>query len=248
MNTMTMFDVHDGSMPSPITSYEDPLDDDALTDVTVNTTKRGLVRLALVAAETGSRFQREGVAHDPMAWMLAPRALFDGASAIDACLNRDACMRGILVHGLGLGLDVERSAVDALMAVDDDESDEQDFSDLYGNGTSGARRNGRVPAGPVTRLRLYTATIADTRDNVMFQAFHASIARGVGEIRARLAGQFGGDLADTADIRLGVHPASPLVVALVPTSVVEVIARMQRDCASPGARTFAVDIQQCIRA
>ena len=97
-------------------------------------------------------------------------------------------------------------------------------------------------------LGLYTATIADTRDNVMFQAFHASLARSVGEVRARLASRLGPDLAEVADIRPGVHPASPLVVALVPAAVVEIIARMQRDCASPGARTFAVDIKQSIQA
>ncbi|RYY17790.1 MAG: hypothetical protein EON55_01305 [Alphaproteobacteria bacterium] len=182
-----------------------------------------------------------------MSWMLSPRALFDGGTALDACLGRDACMRGILVHGLGLGLDVDRSTIDALMSEDEDfEERESDY--LYGEHTRGSGELERDWAGRATKLRLYTATIADTRDNTMFQAFHASVARSAGEIRKRLSRRLGAELADMADIRLGLHEGSPLVVALVPTPVVEVIRGMQRGCASPGAKTFAVDIQQSIQA
>lgn len=75
----------------------------------------------MVAAETGARFQREGVACDPMAWLLAPRRLFEGESAIEACLGRDACIRALLVHGLGLGMDAEPEEVDDLTRFDEDE-------------------------------------------------------------------------------------------------------------------------------
>ena len=37
--------------------------------------------------------------------MLAPRRLFRGAAAIEACLERDDCMRAVLLHGLSIGLD-----------------------------------------------------------------------------------------------------------------------------------------------
>ena len=84
--------------------FPDPLDDDAAGDELVVTTRRAIGRVAQVATETATRFQREGIEHDPMSWMYAPRALLNGASAVDSCLDRDACMRGILVHGLGLGL------------------------------------------------------------------------------------------------------------------------------------------------
>lgn len=225
----------------------DPLDEDQPDDDIVSTTRRAICRVALVAAETAGRFQREAIPYDPMSWMMASRRLFDGGSAIDACLDRDACLRGILVHGLGLGLDVERSTIDALLAEDDDGIDEHEFRYLYGDGVPRDPQRGRRRAGRATRLRLYTATIADTRDNIMIQAFHASIARSVNEVRIRIAGRLGPDLADAADIRLGLHPASPLVVALVPPAVVDVIRRMQRDCAAPDARMFSVDIQQCIQ-
>jgi len=228
----------------------DPLDRDVPTDRVVVTTERAICRVVLVAAETGARFQRDAVPYDAMAWMLSPRKVFDGMAPIEACLQRDACLRGVLVHGLSLGLDVDKPEIDALMTAEDDDGfDEAEFEYLYGPPVSDTPgRLSRSRSGRTMRLRLYTATLADTRNNVMIQAFHASMARNVGEVRARLVGRFGQDLADVADIRPGIHRASPIVMALVPDAVIEVIRRMQRDHASPAARTFGVDIQQCIQA
>lgn len=229
--------------------FPDPLDEDEATDEIVVTTRRAIGRVALVATEAASRFQREAVQHDPMAWMFAPRPVFDGAAAVDACLDRDACMRGILVHGLGLGLDVGRSAVDALLAGDDDDDfDDHAFRQLRAERPGRRGQAGRGRSGRTARVRLYTATIVDTRDNRMTQVFHASLARDASEVRTRLAGRFGPDVAGLADIRLGVHVASPPVVALVPGPVLELIRRMERDCAQPHARTFAVDIEMGIQA
>lgn len=227
--------------------FPDPLDDDAPGDELVVTTRRAIGRVALVATETAARFQREGIEHDPMTWLYAPRAVFDGGSAVDSCLDRDACMRGILVHGLGLGLDVERSVVDALLA-NDDNFDEHEARYLYGERPSRHGKGDRGRSPRPTRIRLYTATIVDTRDNRMTQIFHASLARDATEIRTRLAGRYGPDVADAADVRLGVHITSPPVVALVPAAVIEMIRRMERDCAKPHARTFAVDIEMGIQA
>jgi hypothetical protein len=229
-------------------SFPDPLAEDDADDEIVITTRRAIGRVALVATETATRFQREGVVHDPMAWMLASRSVFEGSSAIDACLDRDACLRGIIVHGLGLALDVERSAVDALLANDDDDLDEQEFNYLYGDRFASRGKAERGRSKPTAKVRLYTATIVDTRNNKMSQIFHASLARDATEVRARLAGRFGPDVANLADIRLGVHFASPPVVALVPKAVLELIRRMERDCAKPYARSFAVDIEMGIQA
>lgn len=235
--------------PSGDGAFPDPLDPDSPDDDVVVTTRRAICRVALVAAETAGRFEREGVPHDPMSWMLAPRRVFDGGVAVDAALERDACMRAILVHGLGLGLDPDRTLIDALVAGDDgDEFEEHEFRYLYGERAGGVDQpsKARTPRG--TRLRLFTATLAETRDNRMVQAFHASVARNAGEVRARLAGRFGPDLANAADIRMGLNRSSPLVVALVPSPVAAMILQMGRDCASDAARTFAVDIQQVIQA
>ena len=96
----------------------DPLDEvstggrNVLRDVEV-------LRIVLVALETGARFQREGIALDPLAWMVAPRKMFHGLPPIEACKSADACSRAVLVHGLGLGLDPEADAIDLLFAPDE---------------------------------------------------------------------------------------------------------------------------------
>ncbi|MGJ3629334.1 hypothetical protein AB5I41_25235 [Sphingomonas sp. MMS24-JH45] len=67
---------------APAISIPDPLDADMPGDEVVVTTRRALVRVALVASETGARFQREAIDYDSMAWMLSPRAVFDGLAPV----------------------------------------------------------------------------------------------------------------------------------------------------------------------
>lgn len=230
--------------------FPDPLDIDEANDELVITTRRAIGRVALVATEAANRFYRESIPHDPMAWMFAPRQLFEGGSAIDACLSRDDCMRAILVHGLGLGLDVERAAIDVLLASEDDDdasSDDRYVHPWFIQDHSEPDHFRNTPRKS-SRLRLYTATIVDTRDNRMLQAFHASVARNVGEVQARLAGRFGCDIAEAADIRVGIHPASPLVVSLVPTPVLEMLKALAAESSRRRVRTFAIDIEQSIQA
>ncbi len=227
--------------------FPDPLGDDHVDDQVVVTTRRAIGRIAYVAAEAGTRFHRDLVPYDPVAWMFAPRDVFNGKAAIDACLNRDDCARGVVLHGLALGLDIDRPSLDILMN-DDDDVGEDAFEESLRGGGKVEHGSGYARSGAKARLRLYTATIADTRNNLMVQVFHASVARNASEVRSRLAGRFGPDLADIADIRLGLHPSSPLVIALVPRATAEMIVRMGQNCGSPAARTFAVDIQQCIQA
>lgn len=120
MNAVTQ--VARGTFTSGATSidtYEDPLDEDTSADRKVVATRRGLTRLALIAAETGARFQREGAEQDPMGWLLAPRRLFGGGTAIDAVLGRQDFMRALLLHGLSIGLDAEPGFIDGLVDEDD---------------------------------------------------------------------------------------------------------------------------------
>jgi hypothetical protein len=97
----------------------DPLEADDRGDAPVLTTERRLRRLAIVAADTGARFARERIDHDPMAWLLAPRALFGGQRPLDACQDRTGFLRAALLHGLCLGLDADPREVDALVDEDD---------------------------------------------------------------------------------------------------------------------------------
>jgi len=92
----------------------DPLED-GVDDEAVILTRREIVRITLVATEVGARFQREGIRTDPMAWLLTPRRLFRGRPPIEACTSRDDCARAVLVHGLGLELDVSAEAMNGLM-------------------------------------------------------------------------------------------------------------------------------------
>ena len=94
----------------------DPLDPDSCHDHPIVVTRRRLIRLALVAAETGARFQREGLDYDPVAWMLAPREMFDGRDGIEGALGLFGCLRAILLHGLGMGLDADPALIDELLA------------------------------------------------------------------------------------------------------------------------------------
>lgn len=87
--------------------YVEPLDRDQPDDPAVWLTHRQLIRLVLIAAETGARFERDGIVMDPAAWLFAPRRLFEGRAAIDACAARGAFIRAMLLHGLGLGLSCE---------------------------------------------------------------------------------------------------------------------------------------------
>lgn len=96
--------------------YVDPLDPDSSNDVPIVVTRRQLIRLAVVATEVGARFQRDAIGHDSMAWMLAPRRLFDGRDAVDAALEQTHCVRALILHGLCLGLDARPQDIDELQA------------------------------------------------------------------------------------------------------------------------------------
>ncbi|RSV41105.1 hypothetical protein CA234_09850 [Sphingomonas sp. ABOLE] len=51
------------------------------------------------------RFEREDIDLDPMEWMTKPLGLFGGKAPIEACLERDAFLQALMLHGLSLGLD-----------------------------------------------------------------------------------------------------------------------------------------------
>lgn len=219
-------------------------------DEGVATARRAISRIALVAAGTGGWSRREVDEHGSTAWLTAPRPVVDRRAIAETHQGRGDCARGMPATGLVLRRDKDRSALAGLISGGDDDvaAGPHAFPRVRGMALGGGPRPGRDGAGRSTRLGLYTATLADTRDNLLTQAFHASVARSAAEVRARLAGRFGPDLAGMADIRPGVHAAMPLVVALVPVAALELIQRMERDAGSVAARTFAVDVQQCIQA
>lgn len=230
----------------PVRNY-DPLDEDAASDAAVRTTRRGLIRLALVAAETGARFQREGVAHDPMSWLLAPRTMFHGASAIDACLTRAGCIRGVLIHGLSLGLDADPGAIDEL--VDDVDATMDRGAGAAGDRAADGRRDPRgrrVPTRGMEKgrpLRLFTATVVHDDGFETVHAFHASFAVDESEIAGRLYARMGAAAADAA-IVTGFDHTSPIVEALVSPAICDTLMMVDAAPSSPLAAGLDLNIEQ----
>lgn len=201
--------------------YEDPLDPDGPGDVALTTSRRALVRLALVATEVGARFQREGVGHDAMAWMLASRRLFGGEAAIDACLERDACLRAVLLHGLSLGLDAGPDQIGALLCDTPGDVGGGFWEGGDGIGGQSGRTNAR-------RQRLYSALIVTARGGELVHLFHASVAPAASVVRERIRARFGAAAAAQADIQLGVDLDCPATIGMLPPAFRVMVERGRR--------------------
>jgi hypothetical protein len=224
-----------GSMPQPPSAFftfDDPLDPDLPEDAEVVTTRRAMCRVATVAAEAGARFQREASSIDPMGWMLAPRRMFDGASALEACHDRDQFVRAIVLHGLSLGADAEPALLDELVAGPDRGRVPRLSRPKRGRGGKG--RTG-------AKASLYCATIGWEGAGVMLQAFHASVARHPSEVVQRLRTRFGDDVVELADVREGFHACAPLAIALVPGAIAELLRDVELHSDSPKYTTFSFD-------
>lgn len=221
MNAMTMARAEAMAAWAPMPCYEDPLDDDEDGDAAVPATRRGLTRLALIAAETGARFQREGEGLDPMAWMLAPRRLFAGSTAIESCLARADFMRALLLHGLALGLDAEPAQIDALLC-----DTPGDVGSGFWEGGDGT--GGEPVRNVVRRQRLYSAMIVIARGGELVHLFHASVAPSAGVVRERIRSRFGAAAAAQADIQIGVDLDCPTTSEMLPPAFRVMVERGRR--------------------
>jgi hypothetical protein len=220
-------------------TFDDPLDLDLPEDEEVITTRRALCRVATVAAEAGARFQREASPVDPMAWMLSPRQMFDGRSALEACVDRDHFVRAVVLHGLSLGVDADPSVFDWL-------AEGAEGGEVPRLSRPRRSRGGRkkTTAGP----SLYCATIAFEGGGVILQAFHASVARHPAEIVHRLRLRFGEDLVELTDVRQGFDPGSPLAIALVPGAIADLLRKVEQHSDSPQYAAFSYDTEQRLEA
>ena len=215
--TLSKTIVGQAAAPETFRSFEDPLADDEPGDVSVSTSRRGLTRLALVAAETGARFQREGVGHDAMAWLLAPRDLFDGAIPLVACLEQGNCLRAVVLHGLSIGLDASPATIDALLA---DDTSSRGPGEPW---SQGPRRRPFDGVPPRRRFRLYCATVVLARGGEILHAFHASIAPSAAVVRERIRARLGSAAAAQAEIQVGFDPNRPGTIGMIPPAIVETL-------------------------
>lgn len=245
--------------------YLDPLAEDAVGDEAVTTTRRALGRLALVASEAGARFERDRIPVEPMAWMLAPRAVLGGEAPIDACLSLDGCERALIVHRLGLGLDADQGVVDELRdeGIEEEVGDGDDEEDGGSQGAmpdgrgsadrdrSATERGGRRDEGPWSGTaargptpRLYTAAMVWSDDVRSMHAFHASVGGSVAEVRTRLCDRFGHTIAGMADIAEGFHDDDAFVEAMVSPAIRDMLGLIASDPGSPLAAGLDLNVEQ----
>jgi hypothetical protein len=222
-----------------INEYEDPLEEDAEDDEVVVTSRRSLVRLALVAAETAARFAREELAHDPVAWLLAPRRVFGGRAAIQACLEREFCVRALLLHGLGFGLDADAAALDDVVSGEDD---------WPGDGFADPQPRGdaldQIPQGPASAPRLYTSVIVDAGHLGRVFAFNATVAQSRAEAENRLMVRHGRRLAAEARIVEGFSGQPPSIWSMLSPAMADMLREVEADPCSPLAAGLEVSVEQ----
>ena len=227
--------------------FEDPTRRDLPSDRSIVTTERGLCRMAMVAAEAAARFQREGTDVDPVAWMLAPRLLFGGASALTACLEERNFVRASSPAWAGdrprrrsvrhRRARPRRSSESTTISTSHDIADEDiDYAEEREEAVGTELRPGD--------LRLYTATIAHVGDGVIVHAFHASLACTAREVDGRLRRRYGAALAAKAVIVSGFRTGGGLVAALVSPLLAEMLLDVAADPSSPIAAGLDLNLEQ----
>ena len=176
-----------------------------------------LGRIVMLAAETGARFERDAIGADPAAWMVAPRRLFGGVSAVEACREERAFLRGMLLHGLSAGLDAEPELLDRLIGdeVEDRDTHEGDLS---------------PPSPP---MDLYTATVAYERASSTSHIFYACMAFGLASAARELDRRVGMAAARQARVRRGFDPSDPIALENVSPAIGAVLLEVAADPKSP---------------
>lgn len=224
-------------------SEADPLDEDAAADPVFETTLRRQARLALVASETATRFARTGVDVEPMAWLSAPRRMFDGSTALASCGDRQACLRALVLHGLDLGFDGDPAWLDSLL--DEDEAGE-DVCAAAVPSIAPETSVGRHP-GP-GRARLFTAVVAHQSDGGFVHAFAAMVAPSAETLRRVLRERHGEEAAAAAVVEEGFPRGSPLTDALVTPALAHVLEQIADAPDSPLAAGLDVRVEQRFHA
>lgn len=221
-------------IPSANFQLLDPLEEDAPGDERVGLSRRQICRLATIASETGARFARDRLRFDALSWLYAPRELFAGRCAIEACVEIRAFRRALVLQGLSLGLDASSEQLDELLEPVDAA---EEFNELLDSPT----RHRAEPVATAGRRQLFTATIFDESERGTLQAFIAIVADDSLEVFEHLRDRYGTRVADLAIIRAGFDPSEPIAMALVSEAVGDALALIAAESGSPLAD--GVDVQ-----
>lgn len=214
----------------------DPLEADADDDEVVVTTCRRLLRLSIAATEVGARFALDGMEHDPAAWMMTPRTVFDDRCPIDACQDLDAFNRNVVLHGLGLGLDAEPAYVDDLLAddgaIDIDDAEERRMDDVV------------VPFPSVRKPKLLTCWVDAQQDGGRLFAFCALVTDREEDLVERVIGRFGIPAAMAASYHAGFDQTTSMATAMISPAMADMLLLVAEDPSSPLATGLDVVLEQ----
>lgn len=213
----------------------DPLGSDDTDDEIVVTTNRRILRLAISAADVGARFAREESGIDPAAWMISPRQLFDGRTALDACQELIGFNRSVVLHGLGLALDADPDDVDELLDV------REAAPKAAGDGITGSG----APHEPVLpRPCLLSCWIDVSEGGGRLFAFCAMVTDTPSDLVERVADRFGRAAADEAVYAMGFDHATPLATAMISDAMADTLALAASDPESPLAHGLDFVVEQ----
>ncbi len=227
---------------APVLRWDcDPLDADEPEDASMTTSSRRMLRLAIAAADAGARFAREGLEQDPVAWMLTPRAVFDGRTAIDACQELTPFKRSIALHALGLGLDADPGAIDELL-VDDEDGDarDPDVGGVLDVETEGSDAGGDVR---LARPLLLTCWLDVVQGGARLFAFCAVVTDRPADLVERVIGRYGHEAAN-ADFAVGFDHSTPLATAMISDAMADTLAFAAADPASALAAGLDMVVEQ----
>ncbi len=224
----------------PPPAWDDPIDDDSAMDERVDISRRGLLRVAVAAARTGARYEREGLDGDPVAWLLAPRRVFDGETALDACVDLAPLRRCLALHAplAGHDLDAEPEEMDEILG----ELVEHETSTGDGRRRPGSSRRGPSPffsPEDMTRAavgpQLFSCSLMRYEPGARIMTFVAGVAPDEREFRRRLFERFGAMAALSPDVRVGFDQYDPVAAALVSERVADWLSIV---AAEPGRSGF----------
>lgn len=212
-------------------SGAEPLEEDGADDRIRVVSQRQLNRLVFVAAEAGARLASDGSRHDPASWMYAPLALFGGRSPLDACCERDAFLRAMLLLGVCPALDMEPADMDDL--VDDDlETPSQTGPDQpASSAVSSCGTLASLADFDLGRPELYTASIVLEGPFETTHAFAAFIAFDEEDATRRLEARLG-DAAGRAVLARGFDPSEPVAMSLLSEAMASVLVDVGADANS----------------
>lgn len=240
-----------GSKASALRWGCDPLDPDAFADLPMTTSPRRMMRLAIAAADAATRFAREGLEVDPVAWMLAPRTVFEGLNAMDACQDLKHFKRSIVLHALGLGLDADPDAIDALLDDGEYDQDEKGIDDgrdedLHLDDDAMASRMSSGGGGGDVTLScpmLLTCWLDVAQGGERLFAFCAIVTDRPAVLVERLIERYG-PAAEHAEFAVGFDQTSSFATAMISDALADTLALAGADPRSPLAAGLDVVVEQ----